>query len=75
MMILKLIIMLVTIVTGAGGRCAVSCCILRLYHRCNYVSLFRNDGEHGVETLQHHGVERNGAGDSDRSDHHAETTA
>ena len=46
-----------------------------LYHTGNYVSLFRNDGEHGVETLQHHGVERNGAGDSDGSDHYAGATA
>ena len=52
-----------------------SCCIQRLYHMCNHVSLFRNDGEHGVETLRHRGVERNGAGDSDRSGHYAEATA
>ena len=53
----------------------VSCGIPRLHHMCNCVSLFRNDSEHGVETLQHHGSERNGAGDSDMSDHYAEATA
>ena len=42
---------------------------------CNYLSLFRNDGEHGVETLRHHGLEREGLGDGDRSDHYAEATA